>query len=83
MNPVVGQKATTMKTASLADIYWPFGDETVRSPNNVFAINKYGTPRTALDSFMTGTSQVDGAENYNNIDHIKLTKRIYGVNVLS
>lgn len=76
------------ETAGLSDIYWPYGDTDVRNPNNVFAINKYGTPRTALDSFMTGTSQVDAAENYDNIDNINqsvldtLTKKGSAENLL-
>jgi hypothetical protein len=54
--------------ANLADIKW--SGSTPRNPNNVFTINKYGTPRVAGNGFMSGTSQTDGATNYNNIEQL-------------
>ena len=54
--------------ANLTDIQW--SGSSPRNPNNVFTINKYGTPRVAGNGFMTGTSQTDGATNYNNIDQL-------------
>lgn len=58
------------ENAGLTDISWVYGDKTPRNPNNVFAINKYGTPRVAGGGFMDNTSQADGAKNYNNIDEL-------------
>lgn len=58
------------QTGSLSDILWTYGDKTPKNPNNVFTIYKYGTPKVPGDGFMTTTSQANGQENYDNIDHL-------------
>lgn len=50
--------------AVLADIKWK---GTIKNPNNVFSIYKYGTPQIPGGGFMTGTSQNTGEDNFNNI----------------
>lgn len=54
--------------ASLADIQW--SGSSPRNPNNVFAINKYGTPRVPGNDFMANTSQTSGEKNYDNIEQL-------------
>lgn len=61
--------------AKIQNITWIYGDKTVRNPNDVFSVYKYGTPVIPGGGFLTTTSQTDGQENYNNIDHIN--KSVY------
>jgi len=52
-------------TNSIAGIYW--GTDAPDSMYRVYTVFKYGVPRAARDSFMTGTSQSEPL-NFNNID---------------
>ncbi len=52
-------------TTTLGGITWGTVAPTI--PYKVFTLYKYGVPRTALDSFMTGTCQSEPL-NYDNID---------------
>ncbi|HXU27641.1 MAG TPA: hypothetical protein VN698_10445 [Bacteroidia bacterium] len=56
-------------TTTLAGITWPNNGTAPDSMYRIFTLYKYGTPRLALDSFMTGTCQA-GSVNYANIDSL-------------
>lgn len=61
--------------ANIQNITWIYGDTTPRDPNDVFSVYKYGTPVVPGGGFLTTTSQTNGQENYDNIEHIN--KSVY------
>ncbi len=62
-------------TAGITDITWDSKRTSPLSPNNVFSLFKYGTPRKAGGNFMMGSSQNTPADNFNNIAELNKSVR--------